>query len=186
MSTAIYDEKYHKRFLERANTDLGRKIYAARWAMIHRHAPGNLHLLDYGCASGAFHQSAPNGYLCDGFDVNPHCGFPASVIATKQFDILTMWDVIEHLHEPLQVIKQICPRFLFLSTPNLECVTEPVRNWRHYRPAEHLYYFDRHSLKELLEYAGYEVVEVNYEEGELRDPDHPLAIISMAAIARSR
>ena len=148
--------------------------------MVQRHAPGHLTLLDYGCASGAFHLSSPNGYRTEGYDINPATGF--SELPTVQgLDIVTMWDSIEHVHDPVSLIEQLYPRWLFLSTPNLESVRGDIRQWRHYRPGEHLYYFDRHSLTEVLRYCGYDVVEVNFEEGKLRDPANPEAIITMAA-----
>lgn len=182
MSIVIYDEEYHKKFLERANTELGKKIYAARWDFIEGFCHGKLKLLDYGCASGAFHKSAVNGYETYGYDVNPHCGFPT----TPDFpiDILTMWDSIEHLHDPVGVIRKIDPTWIFLTTPNLESVKEPVRNWRHYRPREHIHYFDLHSLTEILDYCGYQVIAHEFKEGALRDPQNPTAIITVAAVRK--
>lgn len=186
MSTSIYDAAYHNKFLERANTELGKKIYQARWDLVMRHAHGNLTLLDFGCASGAFHTSSPNGYRTEGYDVNPHTGFSSTErMGFREFDIMTMWDSIEHVHDPVGLIESLEPTWIFLSTPNLESVRGDIRQWRHYRPAEHLYYFDRHSLTEILGHCGYDVKEVNFEEGALRDPQNPEAIITMAAKRRS-
>lgn len=183
MSTEIYDAAYHNKFLERANTELGKKIYKCRWDLVQRHAHGKLTLLDFGCASGAFHMSSPNGYRTEGYDVNPHTGFSDSSVL-EHVDILTMWDSIEHLHSPAELLSEIAPDWLFLSTPNLESVRGDIRAWKHYRPGEHLYYFDRYSLKEVLDYCGYDIVETNFEEGALRDPKNPEAIITMAAKRR--
>lgn len=180
MSTSIYDESYHKRFVERAHTELGKQIYKARWDFINRHVgEQGLTLLDYGCGPGAFHESGPAGFDCFGYDINPHCGFPE--LPEGRIDIATMWDSIEHIYEPLQVLVQLNAEYLFISTPNLESVNEPVAQWRHYRPGEHLYYFDQYSLSELLGSIGYEILEFNFEEGALRDPSNPEAIISCAA-----
>lgn len=181
MSTEIYDENYHKKFLERAQTELGHKIYAERWRFIEQYCHGELTLLDYGCASGAFHQSSMNGYKTYGYDINPHCGFP-QLPDVEKVDILTMWDSLEHVPDPVGLIEMVQPRWLFLSTPNLESVRGDIREWRHYRPREHIYYFDRHSLGEILKYAGYKVLEHNFNEGRLRDPQNPEAIISVAAV----
>lgn len=179
MSLDIYDESYHKKFLERANTPLGKKIYEERWRMIEQYCHGELTLLDYGCASGAFHLASRNGYLTHGYDINPHCGYPD--LPDCKVDVLTMWDSFEHVHNPVGLIAEIDPEWIFLSTPNLESVRGDIRQWRHYRPKEHLYYFDRHSLGEIFEYCGYNVLEYNFNEGALRDPENPQAIISMAA-----
>lgn len=182
MSNVIYDEKYHQKFLERANTALGRQIYALRWKFIEGFCHGNLKLLDYGCASGAFHQSAVNGYLTSGFDINPHCGFKE--IPKGTIDILTMWDNIEHLPDPVGVIRQLDPTWIFLCTPNLEAVRGDIRKWKHYRPGEHLHYFDIASLTEILEHCGYQIIAHNFEEGCLRDPENPEAILSLAAVRK--
>lgn len=179
MYTKIYDEEYHRKFLLRAKTDLGKKIYAERWAMVVRYCHGELTLLDYGCASGAFHQSNTNGFKTFGYDVNPNCGH--TVYPRQEIDILTMWDVIEHIPDPVSLIKKFNPLWLFLSTPNLESVKGPIVDWRHYRPLEHIHYFDRFSLEVILDHAGYKIEEINYKEGELRDPQNPTAVISIAA-----
>lgn len=150
-----------------------------------RHAPGHLRLLDYGCASGAFHQSSPNGYQTDGYDINPATGFYKPNLMFPIFDIVTLWDSIEHVTDPRGLLQWLLPRWLFISTPNLESVRGDIREWRHYRPEEHLYYFDRHSLKVILGDCGYDLKELNFEEGALRDPKNPEAIITVAACRRS-
>lgn len=179
MFSQIYNADYHQKFLERANTEIGRKIYGVRWSLVERHAHGNLALLDYGCASGAFHIASRNGYATYGYDINPHCGF--SEIPNRKIDILTMWDSFEHVPDPVGLIKSFDPEWIFLSTPNLESVCGDIRKWKHYRPYEHIYYFDRYSLSVILDSIGYEIIEENFEEGALRDPKCPEAIITIAA-----
>lgn len=179
MSIDIYDENYHRKFVERAKTELGKKIYAERWRFVEKHAPGVLTLLDFGCGPGAFHQSSLNGYKTFGYDVNPHCGF--TEFPDGPIHILTMWDSIEHVHDVNQLIRDIGADWIFLSTPNLESVRGDIRKWKHYRPHEHIHYFDIYSLTEILNSLGYEIVEHNFEEGKLRDPENPEAIISVAA-----
>lgn len=180
MYTKIYDEEYLKRFEERAATELGRKIYAERWRLIEKYCEGEMTLLDYGCATGAFHESSVNGFKTYGYDINPHSSYNAFP-KDKPIEILTMWDVIEHLPDPVGVVMNINPQWLFLSTPNLESVRGDIRAWRHYRPKEHLYYFDKDSLQVILDSILYEIVETNFGEGELRDPLNPEAIISVVA-----
>lgn len=180
---AIYNADYAARYRERATSELGRKIYESRWGLIEKYCHGNLRLLDYGCASGAFHQSSKNGFKAEGYDVNKSYGFNQTPVG--YFNIVTMWDSIEHMHEPWTWIKEHMPQWLFLSTPNLESVKGPVSEWKHYRPSEHVYYFDRHSLAFHLDAAGYDIVEFNYEEGDLRDPANPEAVITCVAKLRA-
>lgn len=180
--TDIYNQEYARCYYERAHSELGRKIYAARWDLIEKYCHGNLSLLDYGCALGAFHQSSRNGFKTFGYDINPFCGF--NKMPETYINILTMWDSIEHIPEPFTLIKEIRPQWVFITTPNLESVKGPVKEWKHYRPLEHIHYFDRHSLRFQLENIGYEIMEFSYDEGALRDPANPEAIITCVARLR--
>lgn len=183
MSIEIYNTAYCENYKKLAETDLGKRIYAERWRMIEKYVQGALHVFDYGCASGAFHRSSPNGFVTSGFDINPACGYTR--MPTGKVDVLTLWDSLEHVYDPLGlVIKLEYPEWIFLSTPNLESVRGDIRAWRHYRPGEHIYYFDIHSLKEILDYCGYEILEHNHYEGALRDPKNPEAILSIVAKRR--
>lgn len=186
MCIEIYDKDYYDRFLDRAATDLGKKIYAERWRLIQKYCHGALNLLDWGCASGAFHTSSPNGFKTTGYDVNPNSPYNIKPNVHQRWDIMTFWDSLEHIPDFFNVIKNHDPEWLFISTPNLESVQEPVRLWKHFRPREHIFYFDQHSLGAILEYMGYEIKEFNHEEGKLRDPKHPLAIISVVACRKKR
>lgn len=179
----IYNIDYYKRFVERGESEVGKAIYDSRWEIIEKHCHGKLNLLDYGCASGAFHKSSRNGFSTYGFDVNPYSGF--TKMPDAKVDILTMWDVIEHLHEPERVIRQVNPEYLFLSTPNVDDVKGPLENWRHYRPGEHLHYFSPKSIEIFLGECGYDVIDSNYDEGAIRDPENPKAIVTVAARRRS-
>jgi hypothetical protein len=178
----IYNPDYAAKYAKYQATELGQKIYAARWKTIESFCHGKLTLLDYGCALGAFHMSSRNGFKTFGYDINPACGF--SEMPKQYINILTMWDSIEHLHEPFSMIKDLSPQWLFISTPNLESVKGPITEWKHYRPYEHVHYFDRHSLTFHLNKIGYEVLRISFEEGELRDPSNPEAIISVVARLR--
>jgi len=126
MKSILYDEAYAQRFRERADTDLGRKIYACRWKLVEEYCHGPLRLLDYGCGPGAFHTVSTNGFVTRGYDINPHCGYPS--MPKGQFDIVTMWDVIEHLDSPVAVIRDLDPTWLFICTPNLH-TADTISTW---------------------------------------------------------
>lgn len=179
--TNIYNKDYIERYIERANTSLGRTIYKARWDLIEKYCHGNLKLLDYGCASGAFHKSSRNGFVTSGYDVNPLSQYHK--LPEGKVDILTMWDVIEHLHDPSEPIRKFNPEYLFITTPNLHRGVD-FPTWKHNRPQEHLHYFDEDSLGRLVEQEGYEVLEFNYIEGAIRDPEKDLDIVTVVARKR--
>lgn len=178
----IYTKQYADKYAAIQATELGKKIYQSRWKLIEKYCHGKMTLLDYGCALGAFHLSSRNGFKTYGFDINPACGF--NKMPDKYINILTMWDSIEHMHQPFDLIRELHPEWLFISTPNLESVKGPVSEWKHYRPLEHVHYFDRHSLAFHLDHAGYDIKELNFDEGALRDPQNPEAIITCVAKLR--
>lgn len=173
----IYDRAYHEEYVRRSRSDLGRRIYRARWDFVTRHVAGGS-LLDYGCGAGGFHLLAPEAFPATGYDVNPFSGFDTT--PTQAYDILTMWDVIEHLPDPTEPLVRLAPAWLFLSTPNVEAADD-VLAWKHFKPGEHLHYFSEKSIEAVLGCAGYRVVEFDYAEGALRDPEAPRAILSAAA-----
>lgn len=178
----IYDRAYYEKYVERGQTELGQKIYASRWDLVEKYCHGSMTVLDYGCGPGSFHKASRNGFITYGYDINPFCGF--TDLPEEKVEILTMWDSIEHLESPWETIKVINPEYIFLSTPNVDVVTGDITEWKHYRPDEHLHYFNKQSLTERLVSIGYEILEHNFIEGELRDKDCPEAIITIAAKKR--
>lgn len=180
---SIYGKEYAEKYKHLASTALGNAIYFARWALIKRFVSSGV-LLDFGCGPGAFVERAKYAtdlgrFQVHQYDINPTCGF--TELPKEPVDVLTMWDSIEHVPNYYGLIQQINPQWLFITTPNLESVVKPIGDWKHYRRREHIYYFDRHSLGVILEDLGYKILEFNYDEGKLRDPEHPDAILTVVA-----
>jgi len=189
--TSIYNEDYKDRYLQLGQTPLGKAIHTGRWALVTKYVKGGT-LLDYGCGPGTFNAFGPSTFNRLNYDINPACGFTSkpweekviqgAVAPRHIIDVLTMWDSIEHDPEFFNNISAINPEWIFISTPNLESLlARPIIGWPHYRPGEHIFYFDRHSLKVVLEALGYEIVEINFDDGRLRRPEHPDWIITVVA-----
>ena len=73
------------------------------------------------------------------------------------FDVVTMWDVLEHLPDPMKTIteaRQILKKggVLALSTVNIASLNAWLQKekWRYLYPPEHLFYFTPKSLKKIL------------------------------------
>jgi 2-polyprenyl-3-methyl-5-hydroxy-6-metoxy-1,4-benzoquinol methylase len=86
--------------------------------------------------------------------------------ADESFDVVTMWDVAEHLTDPLTELKRIHrilrpDGLLALSTMNVDALFPRIvgRRWPWYMQM-HLVYFSRRTLHNMLAKAGYRVVEV--------------------------
>lgn len=81
------------------------------------------------------------------------------------FDAAAMFEVIEHLRDPLRVVraarKALKPGGRFVvSTPNLGALSRQVLGdkWAVLSPAEHLYYFTEKTLRAMLLKAGFQSV----------------------------
>jgi SAM-dependent methyltransferase len=173
---AMYGETY----FARGKYDNGfaqRRENQRRLALMERAAvqPG-ARVLDVGCGPGDFVAFAGDRFDMWGLDVSPGAidearrknprvadqlasGFvvvqryPAGV-----FDAIVMWDVVEHLWDPLAVLRQLLPCLrpggaLLLSTPDIGAVTARLMGprWAFMTPPEHLGFFSRRSLRFLLE-----------------------------------
>lgn len=84
----------------------------------------------------------------------------------EAFDAVTLWDVIEHLADPLGSLKHIHTLLrpggiVAMSTMDVDAPVARAmgRRWPWYMQM-HLYYFSRESLRRLVEQAGFEVIEI--------------------------
>jgi len=161
---------------------------ALRWGFLRRHVNGHKTLLDYGTGPGAFLASYSSSnfppLVIDGYDINPHSPFYKPI--NKKWDVVTAFDVIEHMESPRDWIESINPRLLVVLTPCIDALRlEPYRggiqDWKHYKPGEHLHYFGAKSLSALFRKCGYTVEGWDYAESANRNPENPRDLITMAA-----
>jgi SAM-dependent methyltransferase len=146
-------------------------------------------LLDVGCGTGGFLKFASmNGFHVYGFDASraqaEHAGtlFPevrhASSLqaylellnqAELKFDCITLWDVFEHIRNPIpfmqQLTKALEPRgYLFISVPNGRAIPWKIRIRRllnkplDLAPWEHVFYHSFRSLHKCAEASSLECV----------------------------
>lgn len=148
----------------------------------YRSVPGRL--LDVGCALGFFMEAArQRGWDATGIDVssyavttakkrlgsNVHCGQIQEMnFAEASFDVITMWDVIEHMTDPLQQLQE-CHRvlkddgLLILCTPDIgsRVAKATGERWMGFKLAdEHLYYFSSDTAQKMLDKAGFDTLQV--------------------------
>lgn len=153
-----------------ADTPIAKAVNAGRVAMLARHLPEGASVLDIGAASGAFLREANAwGFAGKGCDVIPQ------VIERLQqdglyaedpsgFDAVTMWDVIEHIDCPELRFKPMHKgAFLFASVPIFASLRQ-IRQSRHYRPGEHLYYFTRDGFVAWMYERGFRLLEESTHE----------------------
>ncbi len=81
------------------------------------------------------------------------------------FDIITMWDVLEHLKEPEKTLKEINRILrkngvLIIETLNTNTLCNRVyrENWPLYYPPYHIYYFNNKMIRNILNHSGFKII----------------------------
>lgn len=139
-------------------------------------------LLEVGCAAGFFLKIAEeDGWRTHGVEImspaveyartrlnlNVYEGtLDQARLADASFDAVVMIETIEHLLDPMSVLREI-HRVLrpsgavWVATPNLRSVMLPLLgvDWSVLSPAEHLFYFTETTLSLMLKRAGFRTVQ---------------------------
>ncbi len=143
--------------------------------------PHRGNLLDFGCAAGYFLEEAQQrGWRISGVELSQDMARRAEQllhvpiytalenVSERDFDAITLWEVIEHLPDPIGILRQLRDRLrpggvLTLSTPNTGHwqALRAKERWTSYRPPSHLQYFTRETLVEALHRAGFEHIEAS-------------------------
>ncbi len=150
---------------------------------------GQKRLLDVGCHIGIFVEEArARGW--DAWGVEPSRWAVAQAKARNlqvlqgtladapfppdYFDVVTLWDVIEHLSDPMEELRRIARvirpgGWLCVHTMDVESFFARImgRRWP-WLMEMHLYYFSRNTLAAMLQRAGFRVIEVNARGRVLR------------------
>lgn len=133
--------------------------------------------LDVGCGAGvvlrAFHR---HGWAIEGSELSTlaaerlrkeglriHVGDLDSLgLKEGTFDVIIMSEILEHLLEPRRVLEEAHRLLrsrgaLYLTTPNVDSLSRHLLGavWRVIEVPEHLFYFDHHSLRQLLTAVGF-------------------------------
>ena len=137
-------------------------------------------VLDLGCAFGFFLDVAKReGWEVNGVEWSRHSASYAqerlgievhpTLMKTSfpdgRFDLVTMWEYIEHLHSPLDELMEINRilkqgGLLALSTPNMlsAFLEDDFTSWKQFKPPEHLSFFTPATIKRFLESVGFRVL----------------------------
>jgi 2-polyprenyl-3-methyl-5-hydroxy-6-metoxy-1,4-benzoquinol methylase len=138
--------------------------------------------LDIGCGNGRYLAVLKNlGWTVTGFDIEDHVApvlkengihvFTGNleVLSTLRgtYDLITMWHVLEHLHDPLKDLKTIRK---FLSNRGSILIEVPNSNspaaklfrddWYQWDLPRHLSHFTPQSLIQMLRESGFQIKEL--------------------------
>ncbi|HEB52114.1 MAG TPA: class I SAM-dependent methyltransferase [bacterium] len=190
----VYDEGYWKSDnpKERGYADyaseakLYLKTYRKRMKLVSRWLPQPARILDVGCAAGYFLRVAQeHGHDVHGVELSEpianeaiqalgadrvYRGFLDDAIRERawpdhSFDLVTIWDVIEHVPEPQALLATIRRMVrpggkLLLETQNVasRMARRLGKAWHHYKHDEHLYHFNPDTVRRLLDDCGFDVL----------------------------
>ena len=181
----VYQENYWDKFQEKVGeknikfrTDEFESISKERLIYIKKFKSDGK-FLDVGCSQGFLVNEAKiNGFNAYGIDLNKkylkigikkyNINLKKSLIKNYKnfnFDIITMFNVIEHVSFPDQMIQEIQKRIkknglLVIGTHDIECKNykKEKENWKHIIPNEHLYFFSKKTLKNLVENYNFKLI----------------------------
>ncbi len=141
-------------------------------------------LLDIGCGNGRFLMLAQEmGWNAEGIDFDSKAVETAlerglvvrqggiEILSKEQekYDVITLSHVIEHVPDPLNLLRSIYRLLkpggsLWLETPNLASLGHQRfrENWRGLEPPRHLVLFTSDSLRLALRQAGFEMIKQHW------------------------
>lgn len=90
--------------------------------------------------------------------------------AGEKVGIATFYDSLEHIPNIVEVLGSINTKYLFVSIPNFKGM-DSIEGWRHYRPGEHIYYFNLITLNRFINRFGYELIASDFPEDEIRNTE---------------
>jgi SAM-dependent methyltransferase len=168
---------------------------------------GTGRILDIGTAAGAFLAAArkrgwdvegcePNRWMAEwsskryGLNVRPGEIF-SQTYAPRSFDVVTLWDVIEHTPDPARVIDKCAELLkpdglLVVNYPDIGSVIARAmgRRWP-FLSSVHLYYFTRRTMRAFLERHGFRIVDMRPHVQRL-ELDYLLARSHVLSVALSQ
>ena len=158
------------------------KTFRKRFDLVERFLGRTGRALDIGCAAGFFLKVLKDqGWEVDGVELSPEIArhareeygldqifvgeLEASPYPERSFDLITMWDVVEHVSEPLPFLEKAVSLLaddgiVILETQNVNSrfAQRLGPKWHHYKHLEHLYHFSPATIEMLLGQAGLEIV----------------------------
>jgi 2-polyprenyl-3-methyl-5-hydroxy-6-metoxy-1,4-benzoquinol methylase len=149
----------------------------------------NAKLLDIGCGNGSFLNDITLLTHCEVYGVDNSAlaaknaketygldifvgTIEESPFQEKYFDVITAWSFLEHVNNPLEVLRKISNLLksngsCIISTPNFDSMNSRIfkDKWYHLDCPRHLYLYNPKTITGLLEKAGLSVEKIKYNGG---------------------
>ena len=179
-----YDKFRGNKLVESLLAFLEKFSFKRKLRLILRHKPPGNRVLEIGCAQGKFLHDLPSTFKKFGVEINedgrryiqehyPEITVYQDGIESQAFennharyDIIFMWHVLEHLKNPTECLDRLSKLlnengvFIF-EVPNRDSLGFRLtrKQWFHLDTPRHLYHYNQHSLKQLLNQSGLKIIE---------------------------
>jgi SAM-dependent methyltransferase len=142
-------------------------------------------LLDVGCAFGFFLDEAKDSFDAYGIELSPFAAafahaeldlnvfvgtFTTAGIEEATFDVITLWDTLEHLSSPRKALQEAARLLktggvLALQTGDVAslCAKFSGMRWHLYNLPEHLFFFSKDTCTRILQATGFKVIWCSYD-----------------------
>lgn len=194
-----YSQEYFEEGEYEANNQRQRmyEIEIQRWLP---HVGDTGRFLDVGCAMGKFLDTLPDTFEKYGiefsedaaemarkqFGLNVRTGQLSEVgIEDNFYDVVQMRGVIEHLQDPAKELASVNKAlktngwFVINMTPNIDGLSGRIYKDRFNQvfPREHIYYFGRKTLGQMLEKSGMAIRHVHYPYSDTPYANPPIDLV---------
>lgn len=188
INTTLYNSKFYYKLLSRSQQELSRR-YNNQMKEISRLVKKKGNIIDIGCSIGMFLKTAATfGFNPYGYDINKInlnkakklFGInilPDNYLENKKFnnffDVATIWDVLEHIHDPVEFLSQLIGKIkpgglLVVQCPNMESYDflKFGNKWDWLIPGDHIQFFTQKTLVKVLIESGFYPIKVkNWIDG---------------------
>jgi 2-polyprenyl-3-methyl-5-hydroxy-6-metoxy-1,4-benzoquinol methylase len=157
--------------------------YTLKWKtkLIEKHTKNTIpSILDFGAGTGTFVKAcADKGWKTKGVEpskIARYAGDPSikefltenlKGIKEKDFDVITLWHVLEHVPDVKQTLKDLIERvkdsgYLFIAVPNKNSYDAKAYGnyWAGYDVPRHLWHFSQENMKTLMASEGLTVEKI--------------------------
>jgi SAM-dependent methyltransferase len=163
---------------------LGGRLLAPRTNVIPPLSPGRL--LEIGCGAGGFlHRMAQEGWEVEGLELSPEAGraarelgFPVFIGSlsdapdpAKPYDLIVGWMVLEHLHDPLQMLRKLwrwsAPGgWIALSVPDAGALEFRLFQdaWYALDVPRHLFHYTPKTAARVLRQSGWKLQRILWQD----------------------
>jgi len=174
-----YSDRYFEPYLQTEEIHM-KKRFEKRIKEIKQYRSSG-RMLDIGSGAGFFMQLArKSGYSVKGVELSEYAAqyaknklgltvfqgeLAAAGFAKASFDIITLWHILEHVHDPRIFLAQVNrllnkDGLLAVEVPNIGSRVARISgtNWELMAPKEHFYYFNETTIRRYIELSGFNLV----------------------------